>query len=289
MMFGKKPLWEVLGESVRGSSHARKGKENQDAIAWFPRRGGSRYAILSVSDGHGSAPHFRSDQGSRLAVEIAIIALKEFREAYRRTRSLSLIKNVAEEKLPQLLCRNWREAVKGHLQENPITDKEWAHLEEECPDMLKTIAADPVPGYGATLLAVLVTPGYALLLQLGDGDIITVAGNGKPERPLSKDPGLLANETSSLGTPAPWQEFRTCFQAFHEKYPGLFMVSTDGYANSFPGEDDFLKVGHDLFLMLQKNGVDDIRYNLHEWLKEASRVGSGDDVTLGLIYNKDIS
>jgi hypothetical protein len=58
----------IGGASARGASHIHRNKPNQDA------RGGAvfgRWTMIAVADGHGSDPHFRSDRGSRFAVEAA--------------------------------------------------------------------------------------------------------------------------------------------------------------------------------------------------------------------------
>ncbi len=278
-----KPVWRVLGESARGAAHARCGRANQDAISWRPLKNGARYAALAVADGHGGARYFRSRTGAHLAAENAVRVLEEFRRAHRFTAPLSVVKNVAEEKLPFLLYRRWQEAVEEHFKNNPLSEAEREQLPANA-STAKAAEESPHLCYGTTLLALLLTPRYAVVLQLGDGDILTVSEKGEVMRPLPADPALFAEETSSLGMPQAWREFRVCFQAFTGKYPALFMVSTDGYANSFQGDREFLKVGPDLFNLLNTCGPGEVSANLYKWLEEASRQGSGDDVTLGLIY-----
>ena len=63
--------WRVRGESVQGAAHASDGLPNQGAISWTPPSGEGTRVILAVSDGHGSAPHFRSAIGAALAVRVA--------------------------------------------------------------------------------------------------------------------------------------------------------------------------------------------------------------------------
>ncbi|HEY5139225.1 MAG TPA: protein phosphatase 2C domain-containing protein, partial [Methylococcales bacterium] len=66
------PQWQVLGKSIRGASHERKGLENQDHIDYTRGPDGELPLCLAISDGHGSKNHFRSAIGSRLAVEKAL-------------------------------------------------------------------------------------------------------------------------------------------------------------------------------------------------------------------------
>jgi hypothetical protein len=142
--------------------------------------------------------------------------------------------------------------------------------------------------YGATLLAVLVADAFILFLQLGDGDILVVSETGEVSQALIRDPRLMANETTSLCMTDAWREVRMRFLARYGKPPALIVVSTDGYANSFVNEAAFLKVGSDLLEILQTDGVASVQSNLLSWLEEASTAGSGDDITLAIVYRGDI-
>jgi hypothetical protein len=66
------------------------------------------------------------------------------------------------------------------------------------------------------------------------------------------------------------------------------LLCTDGYSNSFRTDSGFLKVGTDLLEMMEKDGPESVESNLEEWLEEASRLGSGDDVTLGVLFRSSL-
>src|SRR5437762_3460246 len=70
-------MWRITGGSWRGISHVRSGLRNQDAIKYSLSPAGDA-AVLAVADGHGSALSFRSDLGSRFAVETAVELLEQF-------------------------------------------------------------------------------------------------------------------------------------------------------------------------------------------------------------------
>ncbi len=292
MMSGREvqvtPLWGMLGDSICGASHLRNNRANQDAIGWFPATERANYAVMSVSDGHGGSGHFRSGTGARLAVEAASETLIEFWNESSESDSYSFIKSSAEARLPVVVCRRWQEAVAAHLERNPLSEKEAALI----PGISKSKPAAGLtrflPAYGATLLSVLVTPAYALILQLGDGDILTVTDEGEVQRPLPRDTKLFAEETTSLGMPEAWKEFRLCFQVLSRHYPALFLLSTDGYINCFPSDHDFFQVGRDILKMINSRGIESIRNNLPTWLTEATNLGSGDDATLGIIFRSDL-
>ncbi|MEJ5308246.1 MAG: protein phosphatase 2C domain-containing protein [Anaerolineae bacterium] len=282
--------WRVVGRSVQGASHARGGVPNQDAIQWFPESGVGPPLILSVSDGHGSPRNFRSDVGAQFAVAEVTNLMRELLLAGQPDPAkLSTIKRTAEERLPREIVRRWRAAVDRHLADNPITEAELEMLEKRRdPKARRAIEKDPHIAYGATLLSVLITSGFILYLQLGDGDILTVADNGEVTRPMTRDPRLMANETTSLCMDEAWREVQIKFQALYGPHPALVLLSTDGYANSFVNDAAFLKVGSDILDILRTDGLESVEQNLSGWLQDASAAGSGDDITMGIVFPEAI-
>ena len=257
--------WRVAGQSVRGAVHERNGLPNQDAIHWLPAAGNGSSIVLAVADGHGSARYSRSHIGASLAVESSVRLVQEFLDS-QGDGNLSLIKDATEEWLPRALVRKWVELVGEHLNSDPMADVEQS-----------------VIAYGATLLVTAVTEQFAIYLQLGDGEILTVSESGEVTRPLMKDDRLMGNETTSLCAPDAWRDFRVSFQPFNQSPPALILLSTDGYPNSFRDESGFFKVGSDILNMIRENGLSFIKENLSGWLSDSTRAGSGDDITLGIL------
>jgi serine/threonine protein phosphatase PrpC len=280
--------WWVIGRSVRGASHARTGLPNQDAIGWIQVQGEGQRLIVAVSDGHGSAKYFRSHIGSRLAIKTALALGQEFLDGQPDLKNLSAVKRTAEERLPQEMARRWTEAVKSHIEANPLADEELAELERtDGATAREDIAANPLRAYGATIVIAIVEESFILFLQLGDGDILLVTDSGEVERPLPNDARLFANETTSLVSQNSWPDFRFGFQALVGDPPALILLSTDGYANSFVNEEAFLKIGKDLLEILSSEGIEAVDQSLEGWLTEASSAGSGDDTTLAIICRAD--
>lgn len=162
--------------------------------------------------------------------------------------------------------------------------------EPEQPAAIKAVperqeAADPLlVKYGTTLLAVLATTEWLLYLQLGDGDILVVRDDGQVERPLGKDLRLLGGETTSLCTTDAWKDMRAVLRPIAEEAPALVLLSTDGYANSFSSDGDFLKTGPDYLRLIREEGWEYVQANLESWLTETSQLGSGDDIAVGILY-----
>jgi hypothetical protein len=259
----------AFGAAVRGAALRRLGTPNQDALRVFTSGANT---ILALADGHGSERCFRSDVGARLAVGIAVRVLAQALETRSAPTDLETVGRVT-----QRIVSEWQSAVRADLRLFPLTDAERRH------------AQHPFLPYGSTLCGVAVTPACILYLQLGDGDILAVSEDGRVRRPLPADERLFANHTTSLCSPRAADEFRVGFQLPDacSPPPALILVSTDGYANSFKDERGFLRVGPDLLHMLRTEGVEPVRDCLPVWLEEASRLGSGDDVTVGLLYREE--
>jgi serine/threonine protein phosphatase PrpC len=261
-----------MGRSVRGASHTRSGLPNQDAIGWTELAGSAGSLLLAVADGHGSAKCFRSDYGSRFAVETAKAALT----APEQTDPTRLAEEVVS---------RWRVAVQNHLCEDPIPASAWLKLEKKLGKAARlSVEADPVLAYGSTLLAAVVSESVALYLRLGDGDILTVSGEAEVSRPWPRNEEQFGDETASLATRNAAREVQLRITRAPENLPALILLSTDGYANSFRDDGGFVAVGRDLLRMIHSEGIAPITENLECWLQEASELGSGDDITVGVLW-----
>jgi serine/threonine protein phosphatase PrpC len=282
------PEWRIIGETVPGASHLRAGIPNQDAILQLRESGRGLPLVLSVSDGHGSDKCFRSHRGSRFAVKVGTRLVVDFLDEPRGAFDPREIGSSGEEWLSEEFVRRWRESVEADLRRRPFTKEEFKRLEEKDGEHArKMVEANPLLAYGATSLTVAVEESFILYLQLGDGEILTVSESGKVNRPLPEDARLFANETTSLCSRGAEHDFRFCLQKIEDERPALILLSTDGYVNSFSSHEGFLKVGSDLLEMLRSDGFDYVNESLKGWLEEATRVGSGDDTTLGIICRMD--
>lgn len=137
-------LHEICVSKV-GASHLRDGKPLQDSAKVLLKKG---YAVFSVADGHGGERYFRSDVGSRLAVEIAERKLSELRQKIEGLKGgqgainwkaiiSAFEQNSAPSSTPaarrwentisvlkQSIVADWKGAVKKHFDENPFSDEE---------------------------------------------------------------------------------------------------------------------------------------------------------------------
>ena len=259
--------WSFGGASVRGAAHIRRGQPNQDAIGWLPPAAAAQGAesfAAAVSDGHGAAAYYRSEVGARLAVETAKAVLGRFLEAPDPTGDARVV--AAE------VLAGWRAAVMQDLAGNPIED-DWVDSEQE-----------RLLPYGATLAAVAVRPDRLIALQIGDGDMLFGYPDGKIERPLASDQGLVGEQTYSLCLDDAADRFRARLYRRIEgqPWPDFVMLSTDGVSKSFADEKAFQSIARDYRASVRKMGLRSVLAQLETWLSDVTQRGSGDDVTLCL-------
>ena len=291
MTENKNPIeWRVIGETVPGASHIRAGIPNQDNILFVRESSRSLPIVLCVADGHGSPKCFRSDRGSRYVVKKAAYLLSEFLDERRGKFDVAEIES-QKDYLSTELVRRWREAVEADLKKEPFTEKEFENLEKKSDARARKLVEDnPLLAYGTTSLTVAMEEDFVVYWQLGDGDILNISETGEVVKPLSEDPRLLANETTSLCLPKAEKDFRFLVQKISASdSPQMILLSTDGYLNSFSNEAGFFQAGTDILQMLQtENGFNDVSENLKAWLEEATQMGSGDDSTVGIIYRPQL-
>lgn len=259
--------WSLGGASVRGAAHVRRGQPNQDAIAWLPQSavtGTARAFAAAVSDGHGGAAYYRSEVGARLAVETAMAVLGRFLETPEAAGDAAAI--------VEAVLAAWREAVLHDLSGNPV-ESDWIESEH-----------DKLLPYGATLAAVAVRHDRLLALQIGDGDMLFGYPDGRVERPLPSDAGLVGEQTYSLCLSDAAQRFRICDSRRIDgrPWPDFVMLSTDGVSKSFPDEKTFQSIARDYRTSVTKMGLRGVLDQLAPWLNDVSVRGSGDDATLCL-------
>lgn len=262
--------WRVIGASVRGATHVRRNLPNQDAMLWAPENGTASVLTVAIADGHGSSSCFRSDIGSAIAVRVAVEVL-----------SAGIANPGAE------IAGRWRAEVERHILANPEPEGRLAATAPSRSRLGSVSAGNnlEVRAYGSTLVAVHATPEELVFLQIGDGDAVIVTPDGQATRPFAPNPQRLGVETESLCLRDASAAVQIAIRPLSEGPPPLVMLSTDGYANSFRDDGAFLRVSTDLLALIQESGVDEVNGSLAAWLEEASRLGSGDDITAALLIS----
>lgn len=280
--------WGVFGDSVRGASHERTGQPNQDAFLLDLPASRGAPLIVTLSDGHGSTKNFRSEIGAQFAVEACMRVAKELIQANDGTPLFASTKRLFHDDLPRRVVRAWQSMVGEHFALHPLTADELACVPGGTTVLGNEEAAKAIPlvYYGATLLGTVVTDQFAIYFQLGDGEILVVSSEGQTSQPITPDVRLIGNSTTSLCSPDAWADFRVTFCPHGASAPALVLLCTDGYSNSFVTPAEFFKAGSDFCHLIRSAGASTVAAHLRGWLAEASRQGSGDDVTLAIIHRE---
>jgi len=190
--------------------------------------------------------------------------------------------------VPMILERHWKRAVQCHLDEKPLTVNEARGVEEkEGERARKKLEDDPLRAYGTTLVSVLVTESFVICAQIGDGELLVVSESGDVLRPIPENPLHFANETTSLCMPDAWKQVQIHYQTITDSPPTTFLLSTDGYKNAHASEEAFRRTAREFAVALQNQDPTTVFADLPATLAYASKMGSGDDVTVGLLWRVD--
>jgi serine/threonine protein phosphatase PrpC len=233
-------------------------------VHWLPRDTTARHFVAAISDGHGGERYTHSRIGARLAVEQVTSVLEWFLDGDTSDASAA--------ELPAQTLAAWRDAVRRHAQSLETGD-DWIDA-----------TADKLLPYGATLVAVAASDDVAVALQIGDGDLYLGYPDGRLERPLPDDAGLIGEQTYSLCSPDALSRFRVAVvrPGSPAVQPDFVLMSTDGVSKSFADEAAFRAVVEHYRRSMMTSDPRAVLDPLPEWLASVSRRGSGDDTTLCL-------
>lgn len=262
-------MWSAVGTCVRGMTHIRKNKPCQDAMLIQDIKGLG--LLCALSDGHGSEKCKYSDEGAKAALRVVASLYQNIGSQRGKKNMYDMISQTKDVELPKRIERLWKEEVR-HIHQK--AQREAAKTDKE----LFTL-------YGTTLLTLLITNTFIFGMQLGDGDILVTSDEGVTDYFIKADP-VLGVATDSLCMDHSWKYFNNRLVKIEKdmQLPALFLMSTDGYGNSFTNREDFLQIGKDYLTVLRKEGADFISGHLESWLNETSREGSGDDISFIMAY-----
>lgn len=269
----------VFGKSVQGASHKRVCMECQDSYKKVEFEDGT--VIMAVADGHGSKACPYSKSGSRIAANVFCKVMEDFYKNYSDNPEMLLkyLNREGETKVAQAVDTEWKKRVlTAHTKQNrevPLTTEG------------KIDNIEIYKQYGSTLVGIMITPIFVFAFQIGDGDMAYISENGV-EQVLVSDK-ILGTETHSLSKINSWMNAISVVRRKDnsEVLPALYMLSTDGFSNSYKNESEFKKTCSEYYSMTKEHGVDVVKANLKSWLTETSEQGCGDDITLLMCYYYD--
>lgn len=266
----------LCGRSVRGASHVRSGMPCQDN--YRIEEISEDISVIAVADGHGSEKSPKSRSGSRIAVNVFCSVMKKYLQNYAGASDdlVTYLNRDGELRFAQEICEEWQRRVRDSFNKS----KEEKPISEDGSVRWK----DVYRMYGTTLLGLLIAPTFIFAFQIGDGDIVLV--DQDQVSPVVEAEKFLGTETHSLSKPDAWRKAVTAVRrrAVSAGTPYLYMLSTDGFINSFVSEEDHRTACRDYYGMIQEHGFDAVANHLATWLSETSELGCGDDITLVLAY-----
>lgn len=275
-----KPI--VFGTGVQGASHIRSGTECQDSHKKIICENGT--VIIAVADGHGSKRSPFSKTGSAIAVNVFCKIMSEYVAHYADSPELLLtfLNREGDMKIAQSIDAEWKKRVekkhRDYKRPFPLDDKG----EKDTSRVYDQ--------YGTTLLGLVLSDGFFFAFQIGDGDIVFVSETGV--EPVVNSEKILGVETHSLCKPDAWKKAVSLARRTDncKTLPSMFLVSTDGFANSYKDENEFKKTCADYFDMVKSYGPKAVNESLKTWLTETSEMGCGDDITVMIAYcSEDLS
>lgn len=261
----------ILGKSVQGASHIRNDRECQDSNKFIEMSDGT--IILAVADGHGSDSCPYSKTGAQIAVNTFCSIMQALCEQYKACPDIlmRLLNREGDVKIAQKIDLEWKRRV--YKQHGRMKRKmpEKAQGEVDKKGLYKL--------YGTTLLGLVISANFVFAFQLGDGDINYVDSKGC-QRVVEAEK-ILGVETHSLAKDNSWKKVIT--RVFEKEkgssLPYMYMLTTDGMANSFASESEFQKTEIEYYQVLVEYGPQIVENNLEKWLSETSEMGCGDDIT----------
>jgi serine/threonine protein phosphatase PrpC len=260
-------------------------------------------AVAIVCDGHGGDRYFRSDIGSRCAVEATLEAVTFFVEkvgdslferkkftAVGPTSSLKDAEDLSEadsafRQLFSSIIYKWNEKIKVHAKSEPLTEWEKANVPQQYLDeFLKSETFEK--HYGCTLMTYVQTPKYWFAFHIGDGKCIFFQKDPIWTEPIPWDEKCFLNETTSLCDNSPIDEFRYCYEG-DGKFPIAVLLGSDGIDDSFGETTNLVNFYIQILKMLAKEGVKATKSSVIETLPKLSKIGSKDDMSVACVFNLD--
>ena len=278
--------------SIRGYSHLLSNKECQDhSMSWEgvicpkyvpgrPPKGKPYYGVI-VCDGHGGEKYFRSAVGSKIACQVGRTCIEHV------MKKITLTPNNYKRHLDYLeneIVKTWRNAVLSDFAKNPFDqDINFDSLSEESKESL---IKNPIKAYGSTFIAAVMTNTYYFVLKLGDGNVNIINYDGNASLLKSVDDTQLEfNLTTSLCQTNAVNEFRHIYVTIDNDMPikGI-VLTTDGIINSYTSEQAYLDFMGNIFSGYKEETLESAHAELKEFLPRLSEKGSGDDLTVGIIF-----
>ncbi len=269
--------------SCIGAGHIKSNTVCQDAAASANTK---NYSFAVVCDGHGGEDYFRSDRGSRMAVDAFCSCAqdKAFMKYFDKIESVSELPDLISQLIKSVILR-WNTAVEEDLKAHPVTEEELQRVSDKARS--RYAAGEKLPTiYGTTLIGFVCGKYQCFGIQIGDGKCVVANKWGQLIQPIPWDDQCFLNVTTSLSDENAYEEFRYWYeQNLNKDFPVAVFLGSDGIDDSFAGDEKL----HDFYRLILKNLAEAKSMQplteLSEYLPTLSAQGSKDDVSFGILFN----
>lgn len=310
---------EHISYCCQGESHKSTDKPCQDC-AYSEVSPSLSMAI--VCDGHGGERYFRSQVGSKIAVEVIRDAVKQFVETlplsvycrdgkslfkgmpftdhseakpYKTDSEHAKEAEMAHEALTALfssIIAQWNEKIDEHAKVNDLDEWEKAHVPQKIQERFTVDRNDPnktfEKTYGCTLMVYVQTPDFWFAFHLGDGKFLRYQmEDGKPvfDQPIPWDEKCFLNKTTSICDSKALDEVRYCYEG-DGHFPDAVFLGSDGIDDSYGDGENLTNFYVQLYKLIAKSGREKAEKDLQKSLPIISKHGSKDDMSIACIYNE---
>ncbi|MGN1411928.1 MAG: PP2C family serine/threonine-protein phosphatase [Oscillospiraceae bacterium] len=268
-------MFKGLNVTVMGRSHEENGTVCQDSSDFDTY---NNYSICVVADGHGSKKHFRSDVGSKLAVQSSMETVAEFMNDYKSfSKAFRATPSRIISRMQKNIISKWNDKILEHYNENPITDKEMALFTGNEFNSIKMESY-----YGTTLIIGVLCQDFSFGLQIGDGSLVMINEMGEIEMPITDDESHPANITASMCNSNAYELFNSYYRFDN---PIALMVSTDGLYTSFASRHGFEE--YNLIALSLVSDMQNAQSSIKSNLEKRTKYGSRDDISLSIVFDEE--
>ena len=251
----------------------------------------TEYSVAIVADGHGSDKYFRSDRGSKFAVEAAKTCIIEFVEEIVGNSHLKekfLSASSSEEIILQLIksiVAKWHGLINEDFSAEPFSLEEMNELEEKYKERYQK-GEHIESAYGSTLIAVMATNEFWLGLHIGDGKCVVVDSSGNYLQPIPWDDKCFLSVTTSMSDQKVVENFR--HKLIADQLPIATFVASDGIDDSFSTMDDDKQLYdfyNNIIRLFCMESIENAEKELSSYLPILSQKGSKDDISLAALLD----
>lgn len=269
-------------------------------------------AIAVVADGHGSSRCFRSDIGSKAAVDATENTLK----SYMKNLSEAVIDpedfKIELHKIVKQIINRWFATVMKDEEANPIIeDPKLERIAEKYKERYINNPDYRSHAYGTTLMIAVHCENYWFGFQVGDGKCVVLYEDGLWKMPIPWDDRCSFNLTTSICDDDSLSSFRYWFgikesDGSYTEYvygvdgqgrdlpvplktisrPLAIFVASDGVEDSYPSVNNdkyIINFYRNRIIELTDNGFDSFKEQIDNFAKRFADRESTDDVSIACI------